>query len=849
MTNKLVMSRSKPWPISSPQKEILKMAADFANQIRVVRVQPVATVRSIFERPCYGPVMDSYDYSKKWLEAQNYQLRGFVDGFLEMSEGRDAELVPVNSPASNTKVSRALPADVELFNQALKSSTTAQAAWAELDPHTRCTHLYNVARSLQKHFTSFGEMESLQSGKVLPFSMEEATQMVRYLYHCAGVAMTLSERFPASRPKGVVLVLVEDARATCPVSAWRVGEVLAAGNSLLIVVKSDFCLAPMHFAEIAVSGGLPSGLLNVLIMPSEGIEELLETDGIGHVHVVASQSRCRELRRLMAEPLVSFSSYWGCGRAVAVVLEGADLHGAAAGIGQSFANSGGKGEACGVQVFVQECVYAKFIGLLRKELHRLRVGAPNNRTSDMSVVFPQGISTPPSPPKIAYTELPDAELLSAGQADKHHYPPRPALFADVAPSSPVVVDSVGWPLVLVTQFRTAKESVTLVNSALHHSEVSLWTEKLPVALELAAAYKATTVFVNGQGLRDASVEFGSRAGVACGERGLLTFIRPAESPAQLSRCKKNLDEFGAKVQDVPMGPFGNIEEGGELTTYKMFIGGQQTRPVSNASNPASSNDSRTVGYFPEAGPKDVRNAVEAALAGFKTWSSRSAHSRAQVLFYLAENLQMRAAEMASLIRNMTDRPETACKAEVDACVRRLFYWAAACDKDAGSVRSTTVKGTVVRVNEPVGVIGIVCAEESFLLSSFVSAMAAALAAGNSVVVLASTEWPQPALRFCQILQTSDVPPGVVNVLSSKEQSVALRTLVEHHDVGAVWYFGQESDAAAFLEYAGAHNDKRSWVFPMQDCSDQDRHWMGWQVTQHTTMPKSIWLPFGDTFAN
>nr|XP_050047394.1 aldehyde dehydrogenase family 16 member A1-like [Dermacentor andersoni] len=825
------------------------MAADFASQFRAIRPQPSVTVRSIFERPCYGPVMDSYDYSKKWLEAQNYQVRGFVDGFLELSEDCDAELVPVNSPSSSKKVAHALPADVELFNQALKSSVTAQAAWAELDPHTRCTHLYNVARSVQKHFTSFGEMESLQSGKVLPFSMEEATQMVRYLYHCAGVAMTLSERFPASRPKGVVLVLVEDAKATCPVSAWRVGEVLAAGNSLLIVVKSDFCLAPMHFAEIAVAGGLPSGLLNVLVTPSEGIEELLKTDGIGHVHVVASQSRCRELRRLMAEPLVPFSSYWGCGRAVAVVLEGADLHGAAAGIGQSFANSSGKGEACGVQVFIQECVYAKFIELLRKELHRLRIGAANDRTSDMSVVFLQNMSTPPSPPKIAYTELSDAELLSAAHADKHPYPPRPALFADVAPSSPVVLDSVGWPLVLVTQFRTAKESVTLVNSAVHHSEVSLWTEKLPVALELAATYKATSVFVNGQGLRDASVEFGSRNGVVCGERGILTFIKPAESPAQLPRCKMNLKEFGDKVQDVPPGPYGNVDEGGELTTYKMFIGGQQTRPVSNASYFASSNDSRTVGYFPEAGRKDVRNAVEAALMGFKTWSSRSAHSRAQVLFYLAENLQMRAAEMAGVIRNMISRPEAACKAEVDACVRRLFYWAAACDKDAGSVRSTTIKGTVVRVNEPVGVIGIACAEEAFVLSSFVSAMAAALASGNSVVVLASTEWPQPALRFCQILQTSDVPPGVVNVLSGKERPVLLRALAEHHDVGAVWYFGQESDSAAFLEYAGAHNDKRSWVFPVQDHSDQDRHWMGWQVTQHTTVPKSIWLPSGDTFAN
>ncbi|KAK8771085.1 hypothetical protein V5799_025671 [Amblyomma americanum] len=312
-----------------------------------------------------------------------------------------------------------------------------------------------------------------------------------------------------------------------------------------------------------------------------------------------------------------------------------------------------------------------------------------------------------------------------------------------------------------------------------------------------------------------------------------------------------LETFGAKVESVPFGPCGisSTSRGGDMGTYKMFYGGQQKRSLSNVSNSSTTNDQRTVGYFSEAGSKDVRNAVEAALAGFKAWSSRSAHNRAQVLFYLAENLQLRKAEMVALIRNMNNKPEAACEAEVSACIRRLFYWAATCDKDAGSVRSTATKGTVVRVNEAVGVIGIACAEDSCLLSNFVSAMATALAAGNSVVVLAPKEWPQPALRFCQILETSDVPPGVVNVLSGKERPVLLRALAEHHDISAIWYHGQVDSSAAFLEYAASHSDKRTWVFPVQDSTDQDHHWMGWRVSQHTTQPKSIWLPYGDTFGN
>lgn len=853
MVNRSIPSCSMFWRTASPQKQNLKMAADSASK---PVVEPSVTVKSVFERPRYGEVMDSYDYCTKWLKSKGNALPGcFVDGSWVSVEECSGQPVAIKSAATNAEVARVLHGDGALFKRALKSSVAAQATWAKMDPQSRCTHLYNLARSVQKHLTSFGEMESLQSGKLIPFSMEEASQMVRYLYHYAGVTLTLKERFPESQPRGVVVVLVEDGRATCPVSAWRVGEILAAGNSLLLVAKPEFCLAPMHFAEMVIAGGLPPGLVNVVVAPAEGVDELLGMGDVGHVHVLSSQSRCRELRRIMAfKPWISFSSYWGCGRPLAVVLEGADLHAAAAGICQSFANSSGKGEACGVQVFVQECMYTKFMPLLRKELHRLRIGAANDRTSDMSVVFAQGDSAPLSP-KIAYMKLPDAELLSTGPYDdKHPHPPRPALFADVAPSSPVVLDTVGWPLVLVTQFRTAKESVTLVNSALHHSEVSVWTERLAVALELATAYKATTVFVNGQGLRDASVEFGSHAGVVCGERGLLKFIKPPASLVPLPPLPPfDVDKYGTKVE-VPQGPCSKVGEsqGDELAalaTYKMFIGGQQARSVSNACSYADDRASKTAYYFPEAGRKDVRNAVEAALSGFKTWSSRSAHNRAQVLYYLAENLQMRAAEMASTLHKTNGQSDARCKAEVDACVRRLFYWASMCDKDAGSVRSTTIKGTVIRVNEPLGVVGIACSDKGYLLSNFVSAMAAALAAGNSVVVLASSEQPLPALQFCQVLQVSDIPPGVVNVLSGKEHPVLLRALAEHHDVGAIWYFGREPVAAAFLEHGASHNDKRCWVFPVAEADDLDSHWMGWRVAQHATVPKSIWLPFGDAFAN
>ncbi|KAK8776541.1 hypothetical protein V5799_030115 [Amblyomma americanum] len=115
------------------------MAADSASSLRK---QPPVTVKGVFEHPRYEEVMDSYANCMRWMQGQAYQLRGFVDGSYERSEQRDVELVSVNSPAFNDEAGLALPADVELFNRALKSSVAAQAAWAKLGPHARCMHMY-----------------------------------------------------------------------------------------------------------------------------------------------------------------------------------------------------------------------------------------------------------------------------------------------------------------------------------------------------------------------------------------------------------------------------------------------------------------------------------------------------------------------------------------------------------------------------------------------------------------------------------------------------------------------------------------------------------------------------------
>ncbi|XP_064490161.1 aldehyde dehydrogenase family 16 member A1-like [Ornithodoros turicata] len=801
------------------------------------------SVADVFSNLRYSEVMEPYDVAYAWLEKHGRKFKGFTDNvFLTTYSGKP---VPVLAEFSQEKLCDVFPSADSEVEDALKTAQGAQKLWAALPAFERAKHLYSFARNVQKHATLLAQVESLSTGKRLNETRGESVpHAVRCLYHYAGWTMHLQENFPHSQPLGVVAVVAGNTTYLHTMSVFRLTEILAAGNSAVLVVNPQGCLPAFLLAEIAASASLPKGLVTVLVGESKAVRESKMVDKLFFVGPV---SRGQELRRAVAGTGKMFSSYHG-GRPIVVLLEGCDVSSAVNGVLETFAASCGKSDSSGVQVFVQESVYQQFMKLVRTRFSKLRCGTPNEKTADVVPFLNSGtrafsssniseklVVTASKELQSNFTSLKDALLLPA-----------------VEPSSPVAVDSVGNPVVLVSQFRTAKEAISLINCVPQRVCASIWTERLTAALELAASLKVPTCFVNGQNLYDPAAEFGGRSGTGYigGEQGMLELLKPDWHKRELLQ-KTVIDYrmFGNKSDPSRVLPHAFLSGDGSSIdlTLKLYYGGQQKRPESNTSCSLTNSKNEVVEYIPEAGKKDVRNAVEAASAGLRGWRTRDPHNRAQILYYIAENLSQRRTAFAGRCSRATEQPEETWQAIINVCVQRLFYWAAACDKYAGKVQATTTKGMVLKLHEPVGVIGIVCADSSPLLS-FVSLTAAAIANGNAVVVLASEKCPLPALLMYQVFETSDLPAGVVNILSGYHEPM-VRTLAEHHDVQSLWYHGSSREAAVFVEEASAVNMKRTWIGRGDRDWGNDSHCTGWEFRYHATAVKTIWLPSGDIFAN
>ena len=204
-------------------------------------------------------------------------------------------------------------------------------------------------------------------------------------------------------------------------------------------------------------------------------------------------------------------------------------------------------------------------------------------------------------------------------------------------------------------------------------------------------------------------------------------------------------------------------------TAKIYVGGKQARPDQGYSLPVLDPKGRVLDHVAHGNRKDLRNAVEAALAAAK-WGATTGHARAQVLYFLAENLEARGAEMAARITAMTGDKKAADR-EVRMSIDRLFTYAAYADKYDGLVHSTAFRNVTIAMNEPMGVIGIVCGDEQPLLQA-ISLLAPAISMGNTVVLVPSEKHPLAATDLYQVLDTSDVPGGVVNIVTGLRSELA-----------------------------------------------------------------------------
>ncbi|MDE3152202.1 MAG: aldehyde dehydrogenase family protein, partial [Gemmatimonadota bacterium] len=277
-------------------------------------------------------------------------------------------------------------------------------------------------------------------------------------------------------------------------------------------------------------------------------------------------------------------------------------------------------------------------------------------------------------------------------------------------------------------------------------------------------------------------------------------------------------------------------------TPKMYVGGKQARPDGGYSRVIVGAKGRMVGEVGEGNRKDIRNAVEAAHKAWPGWSKASGHLRAQILYYTAENLSARADEFAARLDAMAGGGRRSAAREVQASISRLFTYAAWADKYDGAVHDVPIRGVALAMNESIGVLGVVCPAEHPLLG-FVSLMAPAIATGNTVVMVPSEPYPLAATDFYGVLDTSDVPGGVVNIVTGGADALG-KVLAEHDDVEGMWYFGSR-DGARMVELASASNMKRTW------CSWHARDWMdaargeGREFLRAATQVKNIWIPYGE----
>jgi aldehyde dehydrogenase (NAD+) len=388
-------------------------------------------------------------------------------------------------------------------------------------------------------------------------------------------------------------------------------------------------------------------------------------------------------------------------------------------------------------------------------------------------------------------------------------------------------------------FRTPEEGVKLANNTRYGLAASIWTENINLALDIAPKVKAGTIWINCTNMFDAASGFGgyreSGFGREGGTEGLWEYVKP-KWEEQFSETPPALASVQAKPSKSPLFATPSIDR-----TAKMYIGGKQARPDGGYSTSIYGAQGQLIGEVGTGNRKDIRNAVEAAHAA-SGWSTATAHLRAQILYYIAENLAVRADEFAARITQMTGVEATAHQ-EVECSIERLYTYAAMADKFDGQVHHTPYRNVTLAMPEAIGVMGIVCPQESPLLG-FISTVIPPIAMGNRVIAVPSEIFPLSATDFYQVLDTSDVPGGVLNIVTGNQDTL-MKVLANHDDVDSIWYFGSK-EGSKLVEYAAAENMKRTWVN-----NGKYRDWFNPQhgegdiYLRHATQIKNIWVPYGE----
>ena len=798
----------------------------------------MTTVSEIFETMAYGPAPESDKPALEWIARQNGAFALFIGG--RWTKGKSDAGFDVINPATTARLARVTQAGQADVDAAVAAARKAFPTWSALSGHARARHLYALARAVQKHSRLLAVLESLDNGKSIRETRDLDIPLVaRHLTHHAGWAQLAESEFAGYGPVGVVGQIVPWNFPLLMV-AWKIAPALAAGNTVVLKPAEFTPLTALCLAEIAHEAGLPPGVLNVVTGDGRTGELIVNHPDIDKIAFTGSTDVGRIIRKATAGSGKKLSLELG-GKSPFIVFDDADLDSVVEGVVDAIWFNQGQVCCAGSRLLVHEGIAERLVAKLRARMEKLRVGPPLDKAIDMgAIVAPVQLERIRT---LVNTGVEEGATMWqpswACPTDGYFYPP--TLFTNVSPAATIAQVEIFGPVLVSMTFRTPAEAVELANNTPYGLAASVWTENINLALDVAPKIKAGVVWVNCTNLFDAASGFGgyreSGFGREGGREGMWEYLKPETRKAEVGTRNKRPRSVPRAALRVPRSqPLPPIDR-----TYKLFIGGAQVRPDQGYSRKILAPSGALLAEVAEGNRKDIRNAVEAAHAA-DGWANTSGHNRGQVLYYLAENLAQRADEFAQRISDLTGRAVGEGRAEVDATIARLFSYAAWADKYDGAVHQTPIRGVTLAMNEPVGVIGIACPEESPLLG-FVSLVGPAVAVGNTIIAIPSEAHPLAATELYTVLDASDVPAGVINIVTGAKDALA-KVLAEHDDVDAVWYFGSQA-AGAEVERASTGNMKRTWVeWHPRDWSDS-KQGEGREILREATQVKNIWIPYGE----
>ena len=786
------------------------------------------TILESFEKLDYSEALESSSEAQKWLEENGRRFGQFING--KFVNQKDANLIASLDPSNGDLLANIEVASKSQLNDAVKAARKAQPGWQSLGGHGRAKVLYALARLLQKNSRLIAVLETLDNGKPIRESRDiDIPLAIRHFYHHAGWAQLQEKEFKSYESIGVIAQIVPWNFPLLMLS-WKIAPALAMGNTIVFKAAEQTPITAMYFAHLCKQAGVPSGVINMVNGDGDVGASLAAHDGIDKVAFTGSTAVGQSIRKSTAGQGKKLTLELG-GKSAFVVFEDADLDAAVEGLVDSIWFNQGEVCCAGSRLLVQAEVADKLHSKIKARIKQLRLGLPLDKSIDLgSLVSKTQFQRVDQMVKDGLEHGGESYQACDIQADKNLYPP--TLITEIDSSHPLAQEEIFGPVLVSMTFRTQSEAIELANNSRYGLAASVWSENINRAMDVAPKIKAGVLWINCHNQFDASCGFGgvkeSGFGREGGKEGLYEYLKPKFlSPIKKSKSKKITENNNEQSID---------------RTLKFYIGGKQVRPDGGHSMSTYNADGSLAAIVGSGNRKDIRNAVNAAVKA-ASWSSQSGHGRAQILYFLAENLAIRESEWIKRLETLCGVTNKQAKAEFNESLSRIFSYAAWADKYDGAVHSAPYRGVTMALPEPIGVLAQIAPEDQPLLTT-ISLIAPAIAMGNRVILIPSENFPSVALELVQTFETSDIPPGVINIVTGDKDELS-NQLVGHAEVDGVWCWA-DSDTVAKVETTSALDLKRLWIH-----SDGDRDWLdpnqgeGLEFLRNATEVKNIWTPYGD----